>query len=176
MNGRISYSNDFTYCGPTGTSVIDYVLTTYDMFEYVKKFIVCNFNSYSDHAPLHIEFKSSFHVQNRVTMNRNVIDHSKFRWNDTFKNESKIELEQNIHVLRQCVTDNDLSTDSGVDNCVSTFIEKLNNIMSDFHKVSVKFSNNDMNPDHQRSKISKISFDKPWFNPSCKRLFSKYRK
>jgi hypothetical protein len=46
------FANDYTYCGATALSVIDYLISTIDLFNYVDKFIISNFNEYSDHASL----------------------------------------------------------------------------------------------------------------------------
>ena len=46
FNGRTKDLPDF---------ILYYLLSTADMFNFVEKFIVCNFNTFSDHAPLHIE-------------------------------------------------------------------------------------------------------------------------
>ena len=45
VNGRHpgGFSNDFTFCAPRGLSAIDYLLSTADMFNFVAKIIVCNF-------------------------------------------------------------------------------------------------------------------------------------
>ena len=136
MNGRHSnYSQDFTYCGPNGCSVVDYLLSKPDMFDFVKKFIVCNFNTYSDHAPLHVEFnclavdKVSVQAEN----DKSTV-HTKFKWNDNMSDDSKVALEQNLYRLEQCINSNDISIEKGIDDCVSSFVHELNEIMSDFHK------------------------------------------
>ncbi|CAG2200013.1 unnamed protein product [Mytilus edulis] len=53
LNGRHegSLANDYTYSGPKGMSVIDYLLTRSSNFDIVSTFITCNFTTYSDHAP-----------------------------------------------------------------------------------------------------------------------------
>ena len=57
LNGRHrgGFSNGFTFCGANGLSVIDYVLTSQNCFSHFEKYIVCNFNEFSDNAPLHVE-------------------------------------------------------------------------------------------------------------------------
>lgn len=48
---------DYTFVGPRGIRVVDYVITTPDVFSKIDQFIVANFTMYSDHAPLHIRLK-----------------------------------------------------------------------------------------------------------------------
>ena len=47
--------NSYTYSGPRGSSVIDYLLSTPDLFPFTRKCLVCDFNEFSDHAPLLVE-------------------------------------------------------------------------------------------------------------------------
>ena len=126
LNGRHSaYSADFTYCGPNGYSVIDYVLTTQDMFNFVKTFIVCNFNTFSDHAPLHIELKSTGNIAQDNNDVPETTNHTRFRWNDSVTADCRLSLEQNIHRLEQCFNDNDITTENGIDNCVSHVCQRV---------------------------------------------------
>jgi hypothetical protein len=52
----------YTYCRATSLSVIDYLISIIDLFNYVDKFIISNFNEYSDHASLHVEFLVRNHI------------------------------------------------------------------------------------------------------------------
>lgn len=54
--------NDFIYCGVNGCSVIDYVLSIFDIFSYFYKFIVCNFNIYFDYVLLYIELRMGINI------------------------------------------------------------------------------------------------------------------
>ena len=84
VNGRHpgGFSKDFTFCGPRGLSTIDYLLSTADMINFVEKFIVCNFITFSDHAPLHIELPCCLSV-NEGTSDHNACFskvRNSFRW------------------------------------------------------------------------------------------------
>lgn len=59
VNGRHpdGYSDSFTFQNRRGMTCIDYLLTRSDTFKFVEKFIVCNFNQFSDHAPLHLQIR-----------------------------------------------------------------------------------------------------------------------
>jgi len=69
LNGkdRGGFSSDFTYCGANGMSMIDYLLCGVNT---ISKFIVSNFNTLSDHAPLRLQLGISgidILTNNRVT-------------------------------------------------------------------------------------------------------------
>lgn len=59
VNGWYSggYFNDYIFNGVCGFSIIDYLLIIYDMFDFISKFIVCNFIIFLDYVLLYIEFK-----------------------------------------------------------------------------------------------------------------------
>ncbi|KAK3094374.1 hypothetical protein FSP39_000921 [Pinctada imbricata] len=173
LNGRLDFSSDFTYCGPNGSSVLDYVLTTKDMFDYVQKFIVCNFNMYSDHAPLHIELKSIFVNTSLDGDGSECLNHVKYRWNENFASESKTALEQNLHRLELCIENNDIDTENGLNNCVTSFIHELSSIMSDYHKVPATTGSRS---NKKNVNIDKVYHNKPWFNDTCRHLYGLYRK
>ena len=60
LNGRhpLGMDKDYTFFGPKGTSVIDYVITSPNVFPSIVQFIVSNFTVYSDHAPLHVRIET----------------------------------------------------------------------------------------------------------------------
>ena len=57
LNGRhkSGRDDDFTFAGSKGMSVIDYFISTPDIFHIVDQIIVSFFTVYSDHAPLHVK-------------------------------------------------------------------------------------------------------------------------
>ena len=59
VNGRHreGLANDFTFSGSRGMSVIDYLLTKPENFDDIDKFVISNFTTFSDHAPLHVQLK-----------------------------------------------------------------------------------------------------------------------
>lgn len=88
LNGKYAtnMANNFTYCG---ASVIDYVLSTLDIFSFIFKFI-CNVNGYSDHAPLHIELRTGINFtlnqSERTSFSRHF--HVRYRWKEDLENDS----------------------------------------------------------------------------------------
>jgi hypothetical protein len=49
---------DYRFMGARGLSVVDYCVSTPDIFESKDEFIVSNFTTYSDHAQLHVQLKA----------------------------------------------------------------------------------------------------------------------
>lgn len=60
LNGRhkLKMDTDFSSMGVRGLSVVNYCKSTPDIFKRIDKFIVSSFTTWSDHAPLHIQFQT----------------------------------------------------------------------------------------------------------------------
>ena len=60
LNGRHNHGldRDYTFMGARGLSVVDYCISTPNVFHLIEKFIISNFTTFSDHAPLHLQFKT----------------------------------------------------------------------------------------------------------------------
>lgn len=92
-NGRDDgASNDFTFCGHNGRSVIGYLLMSFSLFPIVKSFIVYNFTDCSDHAPLHLQlFTENVSILNNSTkadeVNRNKKPTDNFKYHRIFKRQ-----------------------------------------------------------------------------------------
>ena len=56
LNGRHNHGLDigYTFMGARGLSVVDYCISTPNAFHLIEKFIISNFTTFSDHAPLHL--------------------------------------------------------------------------------------------------------------------------
>ena len=53
--GGEGQTNQYTYNDPRGLSVIDYLLCHLSMVSLFIKIIVCDFNEFSYHAPVHVD-------------------------------------------------------------------------------------------------------------------------
>ncbi|CAG2234585.1 unnamed protein product [Mytilus edulis] len=107
VNGRHKdgTANDFTFCGSRGMSVVDYLIVPFDYFHIVEQFIVSNFTSFSDHAPLHIRLQCKTLSYTHEQQNRNVSSSTfdSFRWNDDLKEQCYESLILNSGLLSQIV-------------------------------------------------------------------------
>jgi hypothetical protein len=78
VNGRLCEDTDgsYTYCNIHGTSVIDYLLSRECDFSLVKHFNVCDFNEWSDHAPLQFVLDIGNHTETVTSYN-----YISYKWN-----------------------------------------------------------------------------------------------
>ncbi|CAG2192026.1 unnamed protein product [Mytilus edulis] len=166
LNGRHKdgLSNDYTYCGPKSFSVIDYFLTTVDLFSTIDKFIISSFTQFSDHASLHLEIK----IKNVNFTDELITDcepdygveRKTFKWRDEYKSQCKETLANNIDNLNSLCENLNFESQDGIDKTVSDFSEFLNGIMSPYFKVRPKVSTSRKKQD----RIMPVIEDKPWFN------------
>ncbi|CAG2203516.1 unnamed protein product [Mytilus edulis] len=170
VNGRHSegYANGFTYCGANGTSVNDYLITQEQNFELIRKFIVCSFTTFSDHAPLHFEFDS---VQQQQLNSRSAgIPENDvltvIKWKDENKFEIREAFRVNYDQLNSCFENRDLSSDADIDTCVESFSDAVVAIAEPFCKVTTRHKSGHKN--------AKLNFDKPWFSDELKALRRNY--
>ena len=176
INGRHpdGLSNDFTYSGPRGMSVIDYLLAKPINIEKVLKFITSNFTTYSDHAPIHVQFKTDFTMQCN-DINSNLMDGEEsqfFKWNKEFRDLCYNALLVNADDLSSTIANMDIASQDGMDLCINNFTQCLTNVTAPFFKqmpkVKAKLKRNSQN---QRENT-----DKPWFDQKCKELYANYCK
>lgn len=89
-------------------------------------------------------------------------------WKEDLVKERKLSLQQNVYKLEECLNQNDLSSKTGLENCVKTFVNELSFLMSDFHKLpSRRYINKSS---RQIGKVESKQ-DRPWFTAECKRLY-----
>lgn len=178
LNGRHpdGFANGYTYCGPAGCSVVDYIITTPDIFHCVTKFITCGFNTFSDHAPLHFVLSCNvfdFNSDQQTTNVHTYKPHDVFRWDPEKAEESLRTISDNIDSINSCVDDNDLSTDVGIENCFTSFLHTMKTLMSPFHSTPTYNNESNSTAPRQRDHPN-MSCDKPWFNNHCKMLYRRY--
>jgi hypothetical protein len=178
VNGRHEdgLANAFTYHGPRGLSVIDYLLSTPDMFKYFTKFVVSDFNEYSDHAPLHLELI--------VRYTRDIPDDSfansgnrrnVYKWNPDLSMQCREAVRLNFDSLDFAL--GDCVSQDGLDACVDKFSSSLHDIMSPFVKCTSTFRARGASTPRVNGNIPVIQprlEDKPWFDDELKASYFKY--
>ena len=106
MNGchSLGMDKDFTFVGPRGMSVVDYLLSSPGVFQLIDQFIVSNFNMFSDHAPLHIRLKSGSYLNSTAggafcenQMARLII------WNQDLQSQAREVLLEHSEELVSCI-------------------------------------------------------------------------
>ncbi|CAG2221968.1 unnamed protein product [Mytilus edulis] len=171
VNGRHKdgTANDFTFCGSRGMSVVDYLIVPFDYFHIVEQFIVSNFTSFSDHAPLHIRLQckalSYTHEQQNLNVSSSTFD--SFRWNDDLKEQCYESLILNSGLLSQIVFCDAKKSQDGIDNYIETFTTQLTDIVAPFFRST---SNKSIDCQRTSRKFVCKTTDKPWFNCECRRL------
>ena len=164
MNGRTGNDANFgkyTYIGSNGSSVIDYMLSQQDLFEFIRSFDIEDSNILSDHCcvKLVLEFpvkninfsndNSSFETVNgRYVWNADLIDEYKSKCSSNSVQQKL----QNLNANISSSTDRD-----AVNAYLTSFNEILSDVCSPFFK-KCKFGGN--------SAYDEIR-ENPWFNEAC---------
>jgi exonuclease III len=175
VNGRHKdgLANDYTYHGPRGLSVIDYLLSTPDMFKYFVKFMIADFNEYSDHAPLHLELKIKYTRElcdgetQYCGAKRNV-----YRWNPEYSEQCREAVRVNLDTLDFDV-DSIVSQDS-MNTCVDSFSKCLHDVMLPFVNGGSRCSVPTTRHSGKIPKVQARQDDKPWFDADLKACYSQY--
>ncbi|VDI62333.1 Hypothetical predicted protein [Mytilus galloprovincialis] len=154
-------------------SVVDYLLAPYDFLHIIDQFVVCNFTSFSDHAPLHVRLWCILHDSQEPERNSGTSNNSyeSYRWKEELKDQCYESLTLNSGSLSQIVFSDIEKSQDGIDNYVESFTSILMDIISPFF---CKSHNSNNTCDRTRSKTTRYKDDKPWFNYECKRLRSIY--
>ena len=106
LNGRHNHGLDraYSFIGARGLSVVDYCISTPNVFHLIEKFIISNFTTFSDHAPLHLQFKTKT-SECKQSLNpcgdsvNNARPARTFRWNPEYEYEAKLELRKSLESL-----------------------------------------------------------------------------
>jgi len=116
LNGRFAGDSegDFTFCGSSGSSVIDYCVSSFSFLSYIHDFFIPT-KEFSDHMPLVLklstpgpDISSSKETQERV----------KLKWHESFKeNFVKTLVENRCHEY--------IYSDSSIDQKVDTLLDKI---------------------------------------------------
>jgi exonuclease III len=184
LNGRHKdgFANDFTFNGAQGLSMIDYLLTTIDMFDHVQRFIVCNFNTFSDHAPLHMNLLCTPPSRDMANDDPHTTGTRRetFRWKSEHLHECREAVRTNLDALAVNFDSGDITSLIEMDTRVDAFVSELGQIMSPFCKTHHLPSRrtNDSNSNckvntHMLQPTDRID-DKPWFNDELKSKYIEY--
>lgn len=171
VNGRHKngFSNDFTYCGPIGMSVLDYFIVPSFYFPNINQLIVSNFTTYSDHAFLHLELNLLNTMRNPGKCSDAMEDTErrvKYKWKDEFKEQCTECIRINMDNIIRLQNRINFENQNSFDKSLSNFTCMIEDIMSPFFKTMPYVNNKPYKPVNY--------FDKPWFNTRCKELYRCY--
>ena len=185
MNGRVG--NDYgigryTFVGHRGSSVVDYVLSRPEFFNFVKQFEVQGPNILSDHCLIEFSFEFGLcQQQNDQTENYDSVT-GKYIWKNELKGEFLERLEQpsttqKLTSLNSKISDCSDSTD--IDACLLEFVCIIDDVSSPFFK---KFHSKNMNENKIGESTASSENKNPWYNEECKEnkniflfMLNKYR-
>ncbi|VDI54069.1 Hypothetical predicted protein, partial [Mytilus galloprovincialis] len=172
VNGRHKngFSNDFTYCGPIGMSVLDYFIVPSFYFPNINQLIVSNFTTYSDHAFLHLELNLLIDTMRNTGKCSDAMEDTerrvKYKWKDEFKEQCTECIRINMDNIIRLQNRINFENQNSFDKSLSNFTCMIEDIMSPFFKTMPYVNNKPYKPVNY--------FDKPWFNTRCKELYRCY--
>ncbi|MCW4345840.1 MAG: reverse transcriptase family protein [Candidatus Thiodiazotropha endolucinida] len=176
MNGRAG--NDcgigrYTFVGHRGSSVVDYVLASQEMFKFVRDFEVQEPNILSDHCLISFSFEFGF--LQAYDAQEDEFEHvtDKYVWNNGLKEEYVNQLRQEsttekLNILNTKITN--CSNVNDVKSCVSDFTNVLDNIARPLFNKKINFNSKSNHGSNS------------WYNDECReekynflRMLDKYR-
>ena len=163
MNGRVGNDNGigrYTFVGHRGSSVVDYVLGSQDMFDFVKSFEVHDPNILSDHCLVSFSFQFGLVQHQEMQADDDEFISEKYSWKNDLKHEYTSCLADDHTKAQLNLLDTKISNcthESDVQSCVSDFVNILHNVSSPLFKKSIK---------QEKSKPT-ITNENPWYNEAC---------
>ena len=161
MNGRMGDDygvGKFTFVGSRGSSVVDYILSSQDLFHRFRSFVVQDPNIMSDHCIINfsLEFEN-VKYQNSESETCGSVD-GKYKWNNeyiqSFQQQGTAEKLQN---LNQNIIDS--SCNEEIDTCISNFTNFIGDLSSPIFKRTSQGKKEQ--PNFSKKK------DTPWFDDKC---------
>ena len=179
LNGRVGDDKGvgkFTFVGSRGCSVVDYVLASQDLFEYVSTFKVHDPNILSDHCLLSFSFTFGAEpITDAIFDSYEVID-GKFVWKAEFKDEyiNRLNDDATTEQLNSLHTNiSSCDDENGINSCLDEFVSIFNHVCAPIFKKT-----------KQGPPCNNFSFKKenPWYTEECNEkkhyflyLLNKYR-
>ena len=182
MNGRVGADKGigkYTFVGSRGSSVVDYVLSSQDLFKCIKHFQVHDPNILSDHCLLTFSLSFENDIVGEATQDNHDQAPGRFRWNNDFKTDF-------LNSLRSAASTESLnklntsiprcSENHEIDQCLSDFV----NIIE--HAASPIFKDSNKHKDAKQLFTNNNISENPWFDERCGekkhyflRMLDKYR-
>ena len=144
MNGRVGNDQGlgkYTFVGSRGRSLVDYVLSSQDMFNFIKNFEVQEPNILSDHCL--VKFCFEFPCDRTISQESDEYDtvDSKYKWNSECKAEYLQCLQQNTvsdKLVSLNVNISNCTNGDGIESCVSGFVNIIDEISTPLFKKTFK--------------------------------------
>ena len=175
-NGRFGKSSGkFTFQNKNGCSVIDYVLLSHESFSIVNNFMIGNFNTFSCHAPVIIDFKLKG-LSLTDFCSCKIIKYNTYNWNEEYKDDIKRDLCASADKISDLV--NSMNETDNIDDIVAETNDIFLNITEKYTKREViKTVKCDYcNGKKRNLGVTGFNRDKPWINDECKELYRTYKR
>lgn len=174
MNGRVGNDHGvgrYTFVGHRGCSLVDYVISKPDLFEFVKSFEVQEPNILSDHCVVTFSFEFGTHEsENMLNTNYSYVT-GKYIWNNEAKDEFLDKLEcrattEKLTSLNEKISS--CSDSSNIKSCLSDFVNIIEDVSSSFFKKA-RGTNQENVTQNGISQITCCSESNinPWYNEEC---------
>ena len=165
LNGRFidDSSGHYTYCSPTGNSVVDYMLASTSLFNQISNFKV-DTPDQSDHFPITCVLNYITPVPDQDEVQDDNVTHPyvKYRW-DPAKGDHFLELLQNEHTEHLLHDFNDQLSHNMIDEAVHI----LEIILQD---AACDMKNNTTLSKHKHDKPQRLHNNTVWWDDECERL------
>ena len=168
MNGRVG--NDrrigrYTFVGSRGSSVVDYVLASQSLFDYIKDFEVQDPNILSDHCCIDFSLDFSCDYENFDVEDNEQVK-SKYVWNTDLKGEFLNRLHEPSIVDRLEHLNFDIAGCHGNDDielCVWSFIDVLDEVSNPLFSKKISNFRNAPENNYQDKETNQ-----PWYTDECR--------
>ena len=183
MNGRVGEDygiGRYTFVGSRGSSVVDYILSSQDLFTNISHFKVHDPNILSDHCLLSFSFNFENCNAREVTETDYEQVPGKFVWNNDFKPEyigllDRAEIAEKLGSLNPRISN--CTTRDEANKCLSEFTSLLEDVASPLFKATS--NNTNVNASERLFNDKNLN---PWYDEHCiekkhyfLRMLDKYR-
>ena len=166
MNGRVGSHRGvgkYTFVGSRGSSVVDYVLTSQELFNLIEDFDVQEPNIMSDHCLVNFSFNFNIQCSNDARPECDKKVTGKYAWNPEFKAHFVNSLQLDSTKDRLNILDSKIS-ESSSDEDVTTCLSDFSNIINDIAEPIFKRTKP---KDWEHEEFSNSNAN-PWYNDECR--------
>lgn len=182
LNGRVGEDKGvgkYTFVGNRGSSLVDYVLASQNLFDYVTSFKVHDPNILSDHCLLSFSFDFCLVQEVSIASESYEYVDGKFVWKSEFKDEYINRLNdastlQKLNTLSDCILR--CSEETEVKSCIKDFESIFEDVCAPIYKKSKQ-------PCTSSTENFSNKKENPWYTEECQEkkycflyLLDKYRK
>ena len=168
LNGRAGDDRGigkFTFVGSRGSSVVDYILASQNLFDYVSKFKVHDPNLLSDHCLITFSFEfGNEEITDSLSEDYDYVD-GKFVWKAEFKDEYVNRLNDEVTKEQLNSLNANISScdENGINTCLEEFVSIFDTVCAPIFKKTRQRDCSDAS--------SNITFsnkkENPWYTDEC---------